>query len=334
MTGPATGVAPAGFKDRSAWLVVFGIVEILLGGLCALMVPAYLAIVALEGAGPGVGGPASLRTAIPSLSFYLLLAVVFVWLGIGSLLARRWARTLMLMVSWIWLLCGVVVMAAFVLFAPVLIDLLTFDASGSATLTWAAMAIVTGLLAVLYVVLPGVFVLFYRSPSVQATCEMRDPRTAWTERCPQPVLALSLSHALLAWFLLGMVAYDWAVPVFGVVWSGWRGAAVVLVCVGWCLYLAWGTYKLRVGAWWLAMALAIATTVSAVVTFRRVGEMAWYAAMGLPPEQLALLREILETRSWVTSASLVVFGAAWVAYLLRVARYFRGDGAAGPTAGA
>jgi len=41
--------------------------------------------------------------AIISILFYALLAVLFVWLGIGSIMARRWARALVLVSSWFWL---------------------------------------------------------------------------------------------------------------------------------------------------------------------------------------------------------------------------------------
>ena len=37
---------------------------------------------------------------------------------------------------------------------------------------------------VIYIVIPGVAVLFYRSPHVKHTCEVRDPVERWTDRCP------------------------------------------------------------------------------------------------------------------------------------------------------
>ncbi len=42
------------------------------------------------------------------------------------------------------------------------------------------------------VILPLLFVLFYRSRHVKATCESYHPAPDWSEACPLPLLALSL----------------------------------------------------------------------------------------------------------------------------------------------
>ena len=57
-------------------------------------------------------------------------------------------------------------------------------------------------LGVFFVILPAVWIFFYKSRQVKATCEARDPVARWTDACPLPVLALCL------WFLffrLGLV---------------------------------------------------------------------------------------------------------------------------------
>ena len=44
---------------------------------------------------------------LPAVFFYLGLAVPFLWLGIGLIRARRWAWTLIVVFSWIWLIVGI-----------------------------------------------------------------------------------------------------------------------------------------------------------------------------------------------------------------------------------
>jgi len=101
----------APYRDRSAGLVFFGIVEILLGGLTALLIP-LMVIAAMVGSQRGASSSTDLRFILPNLVIYAMIAGVFIWLGIGSIRARRWARELMLVISWLWLVTGVVAMIA------------------------------------------------------------------------------------------------------------------------------------------------------------------------------------------------------------------------------
>ena len=49
----------------------------------------------------------NVRMMIPGIALYLMLAVAFIWLGVGSIRARRWAWTLTVVLSWMWLIMGV-----------------------------------------------------------------------------------------------------------------------------------------------------------------------------------------------------------------------------------
>src|SRR5438034_406184 len=69
---------------------------------------------------------------------------------------------------------------------------------------------------VIYVILPGAWVLFYRSRHVKATCESYDPMVRWTDHCPLPVLAVSLWLTFSALMMLVMaVVYKGILPMFG-----------------------------------------------------------------------------------------------------------------------
>ena len=50
----------------------------------------------------------NVQTMIPGIVLYFVLAVALVWLGVGSIRARRWAWTLTVVLSWMWLIMGVV----------------------------------------------------------------------------------------------------------------------------------------------------------------------------------------------------------------------------------
>ena len=95
--------------DRSTRLMLFGIFQIVLGGLCGLGGLSNL-VMATYLAGRMPQSPESeamtAGTMIPSIVFSLMLAVAFIWLGVGSIRARRWAWTLTVLLSWMWLIMG------------------------------------------------------------------------------------------------------------------------------------------------------------------------------------------------------------------------------------
>src|SRR6185369_5783408 len=85
------------FKDRRTGLLVFGILEILLGGLCLLLI-GFMALgqAMLSRTSPGAVNSQAL---VPAMVIYLGLAAIFVCLGVGSIRCRRWARALLLILA-------------------------------------------------------------------------------------------------------------------------------------------------------------------------------------------------------------------------------------------
>ncbi len=102
-------VAPS-FKDRRTDLIVFGIFTIVVGGFCALLVP--VVIFGQMMAARRLGTEFDTSAALISSAVYGLMAVVMIWLGVGSVLARRWARALLLCIGWIGLIIGLIAMPA------------------------------------------------------------------------------------------------------------------------------------------------------------------------------------------------------------------------------
>ena len=91
------------YKNRSTGLIIFGILTLLLGGLCALFIPLMLFGQTMAAKAPNAPPP-NTAMLLPGLAMYGGLAVALIWLGIGSIKARRWARALLLIFSWTWLI--------------------------------------------------------------------------------------------------------------------------------------------------------------------------------------------------------------------------------------
>lgn len=274
------------FKDRHAGLIGFGILVIIIGCLCALFVP--LVLLGQTMSARTTGTPPSLRMMVPAMMTYAVMAVVFIWLGIGSTMARRWARALLLIVSWAWLVMGIFMVVAMAVFLPASFAHMPSGGQPAASSVVAVMMIfMVGFLTVTFVILPGLLVLFYRSPHVKATCDARNPVTRWTDACPLPVLALSLllAYGAVSMFLM-LLCYHGVMPFFGFLLSGLPGGTLTLVIIAVWAYCAWATYHLNVTGWWTVLIAFGVMLVSAVLTFSRVDLMDMSRLMGYSEQQI------------------------------------------------
>jgi hypothetical protein len=180
-----------------------------------------------------------------------------------------------------------------------------------------------GFMTVLYVLIPASLVLFYGSKNTKATCEHRDPQVRWTDKCPLPVLALSLLSGVFAVGMLINSFMGWVTPFFGVFLSGFPGAIVILFYAVIMAYVSWGTYQLKIEAWWCALLMTIIWGASAVITFSRLGLMGFYEKMNLPAQQLEFTRKMVQDLSPLI---MLIFALVWFAmillYLFYTKKYF------------
>jgi hypothetical protein len=308
------------FKDRKVRLIVFGILQIILGSLCALIVP--LMILGMAAAHKRAAEGVSLKTMISPVLVYVLLAVWFIWMGIGSLMVRRWARALILISSWFWLVCGVLGFVYVLWIMPNMYDKMAENGKISqAVITGMKIGMIT-FMAIFYVIIPGLLVLFYSGRNVKATCEYRDPKIRWTDKCPLPVLAISLMAAIGAISMLSMGIYNWTLPFFGVLLSGTAGAILVFVVIFLYAYAAWGLYKLDIKAWWVLLLMLIVWPVSMIITFSRVSIQDYYDKMGFSAQQLESMKQFnMSNMIWFCSLWAVVI----IVYLLYIRKYFVSD---------
>lgn len=306
-------------KDRSAWLVVFGCIELLIGGFLLLMLPLTILGTLLSPERPA----GSSRMLVPSIVLYLVAAVFFIWVGIGTILKRRWARALMLTASWVWLAVGIASLIVWFFVMQHLDELVRGQAPGelSTGVLVVVKLVVSVFLLLVYGLLPVVFVLFFRSPSVRATIELSDPKIRWTDRCPPQVLSFVLALGYCGVSFLAMLAFG-AAPLFGRLLTGLPAAALILASAGVSGYLTHAAYRLRPAAWWGSLFLFTFWAASSALTFARrdVGEM--YSAMGLPEDQIEAMKALGMGRGYMVFVS-VLSGALLVAYLLYLRRFFR-----------
>ncbi|MCH7556232.1 MAG: hypothetical protein IIB56_02115 [Planctomycetes bacterium] len=310
------------FKDRKTGLVIFGILHIIFGGFCALMVPlmilGMIASIALDKSGAAPMSPAMM---IPAVLLYTLIAVWFICMGIGSIKARRWARALVLVSSWLWLISGISGVIFMLLLMPDMYEKMGESGQMPPVAARIMKYVMMGFMTVFYVIIPAALVLFYGSKNVKATCEFRDTKVRWTDKCPLPVLALSLIFGFWAVSMLSMGLYGWVIPFFGSILTGLSGAVVVLLFISLAGYVAWGTYRLSINAWWCAVLLIIAWALSMAITFSRVSILDFYEKMNFPEQQLDAMKQFSISQDYMV-LFFVLWAAAFMGYLLYTRRYF------------
>jgi hypothetical protein len=319
------------YRDRSTGLTVFGSLTILLGCLAFLLILVMMAGMLAAARATNTQTPHSpvpVTAMLPAIMVYGVVGVSLVWLGIGSILARRWARALLLIFSWGWLFMGLFAMIGMLFFVPKLIA----SASGApATHHGLPSSTIIGVmvfmflfLGVFFIIVPAVWIFFYNSRHVKATCEARNPLTGWTDACPLPVLALCLWLLFTVPMMLLMPVIGHGVmPFFGMFLSGAAGTVFCLVFSVLWAYAAWLLYKMDVRGWWLIMIAMLVFMMSSVLTYAQYDMTEIYQRMGYPQSQIDLMRKsgLLagHRMNWFIMLSMVPF----FGYLLFVKKYLR-----------
>jgi hypothetical protein len=312
-------ITPA-HKDRTLGLIIFGVVSILIGACCALLVPLMFLSVALSET--VTGGGVDVRSAWSASALYGFMAAVFVWLGIGSIRARRWARELLLSLSWIWLMTGICSLVIGILVVPAVVGKTGVDTGIPPEMTMIVMLVIFGLIGSLYVVLPALFVLFYRSPHVAATCRARHPDPQWVDACPRRLLTLMVVWVLFAVSALLMPAYNFFFPFFGIVLTGVVGATLWALVLAVCVALAVGTCRKAPWAWWGGLALTLVFTLSSALVTLRLDLSEIMGLMKLPEDQVAMMDTLPMFDGWVLVFGTVFVWGTFIFYLMTLRQYF------------
>ena len=316
------------FKDRSTGLTVFGILTLLLGCAAGLMVLMMLAATSVAPTNPNTP-PTPLASVILVIFMYGGLAVSLIWLGIGSVMARRWARALLLIFSWAWLVMGIILMPVMGFFLPKVwenmpaINGRPAMPPGAITIMMIVMLLVVGFF---FVLLPAIWIFFYSSRHVKATCERRDPVTRWTDACPLPVLGMCLWLLMSVPMMLIMpVMSHGLMPFFGMLLTGLPGSFLWLVVAALYGYCAWRLYKMDVRAWWITLVVILLFTLSNVITYSEHNILEIYHAMGYPQAVIDQIQKMgMFTGNSMAWMMLIVM-VPCLGYILFVKKYLPGS---------
>ena len=299
------------FRDRRGGLVAFGILQILIGLVCALFVLVLAAALELTSR-RGMAPPTNIA---PAFVIYGAAAFYFITVGTGSMRTRRWARAMSVAFSAAWLAIGVAIVLSGLLFLQ---RTLVFVRPSETTLV---VGLTAAILIVAFIVLPLALFLFYRREDVQATCESYDTTIRWTDRVPWPVLAVATLLGFTSFATLANVGAP-VVPFFGLALTGASAALTMLTLSGFFGFLTVQWIVLRKSAWWTTLLLHVIGGIIAMITLARgdVGEV--YAKMNVPREQIQAMQLDTLGRSPALWLILILVWAAYLGVLLYTRRYF------------
>jgi hypothetical protein len=318
------------YRDRGTGLVVFGVLQIILGLLAALMIH----LVALGAFVSRLGPSGTMRPGqfFSGVATYAFLAAALLALGIGSVQMKRWARALTLVTAWYWLIMGALVTVLLTAVLPVITRgaLAQMKRGGasppspemSAGIMAVFLTLIIVFMAFFLVLVPIAFVIFYSRKDVAETCRRRDPVERWTDRTPLPVLGAGVVFFTGALYLLltGMTMPMF--PFFGRYLTGIAGSLCFIIMAAIDVYLAVALYRLQSSGWWIAVFATAIRLVSIALTYARADLMQAYSKMGMSDAQLQMLNSSPMLRGHVFLWWGLISMLAFFGYLLWLKRYF------------
>jgi len=336
---PAPAPSPVPYRDRSTLLAIFGVFQIIFGLMAALMIPLIALSAFMSRLAPG----SSMRPGqyVSASATYLFIAGALICLGIGSMRAKRWARSLTLVVSWYWLIVGVLITILLTAVLPVSMRAAlqaqqnAAGASSSGVSTGVMAVILTIMIvfiAIILIAVPIAYVVVYTREDVAATCRYRDPAASWTDRAPLPVLGASVVFFLGSLYLLVTGVSTPVFPFFGRYLTGIVGSACFVVLAALDAYLAIALFRLKSVGWWIAILTVPLRVFSMALTYARADLMQAYSKMGMSDTQLQMMQSNPVLRGhvilwWSLLSMVILFG-----YLLWLKRYFKSKEVSSPAA--
>ena len=313
-------------------LIFFGVVQILLGALCLLAVIGMIAAQFAPARPEMMASKPPPTAMIPGVVLYLGIATWLVWMGVGSIWARRWARTLILVAAWVLLMSGIHALVTMQMFMPEL----SGQTIGGKTITPAMASgmnwMFYGTISIFMFLIPGVLLLYYSRRHVREIVEYRDPQARWTDKAPLPVLVLCgfLLTVVLSLVTLGYTG--WVIPLFGVIIDGFSGAMAATLSALLALYAVRKLYSLERIGWRLVFALTLFWSVSMMVTFLQVGPAEYFNAVKTPPwqiEQAPWIKESMKMNEAGLMLNFAVTALLFLGYTVYLKKYFKVNSSAG-----
>ena len=300
-------------------------------GAYSLFAFQFLSQVNPEGAPPGFDSVRPMMTLTGILYFGFGLGVA--WLGVGSILTKRWAWKLAVSLGWLWVLLIVLTAVSYSFVLPQFIRQMSAMASsptlpggGSSPPPAGGMeiAMIVGMaIGLLFYLTPGVIlIVIYSLRSARTTCEYRDPKPRWTDAVPIPVLMLWLLFVILVFGLIAFAPAYWgliSIPGMGV--RPPIATAIWAIIVPLLILAIRDLGAMRPRGWWISITVTIVGTVGSVAVMQGYDIMEVYRDMKFDEAQLKQMESIVSGLDlWIPAAAA---GTILTGYVFWLKRFFQ-----------
>lgn len=324
---PDVALGPA---NRKGLLMAMGIILICFGamaGCMTVLMPVGMAFQQVAANNPAATQAGFTTTEqsplhlVVAMLIYGLIAGGLIWTGIGSIRAQRWVRPIVLIFSTMWLAIGCVVLIAMIISLPMMQKSMQAAAPTGPPGMLAMIVAMTVLFSfILYIVIPGAFLLCYRLENVRLTLDYFDPTIRWTDRCPISVLGMSIGSAVFAVGSAWGLVYP-VVPIFGYILKGISAAiffgAVALAFVTAAILI----YRQKMLGWNLAVGLLLLFVVSTLVNMVRLERME-FDTTGMNAQQIEAVQSSPFANMLILGAVTLITNAACLLFAFRIRRHF------------
>lgn len=247
---------PDSGKQRESGMVVLGLTQLSFGalGMLGTVIGFIDGLITLYTEGLKYDQPTFDDAS--SLWGYFWISAFLIFLGIGTINAYRWTRSLAIAVAWIMFIAALTNVVTGVRLSLLLSTLsqagvdLYHETGGTA---FKPVIIYISLCRWL-LGLALLMVFAYSNKRVRATCERLHPEPCWTDRLPMSVLFLTCLMVIS-----GMWTLNWLKPVqlsfHEIPMSMLVKNVGVLLLVFTCFLSAWGLFRLKLWGWWVGLLL-------------------------------------------------------------------------------
>lgn len=328
MLYPEETLQPLPFKDRKGRLIAGGILQIIAGICCAFGLAAtVLAIFIFRDLAEETDKHVFNTPILFGICMYAAAMLWFLIVGLGSLSMRRWARALALITAWVGLVTGTATAAGMLISIPMTSQMLSHTKEMPSDMGYIFAIIGMIVVAILYIVFPGILVLLYSGKQVKQTCEYYNPQPSWTDKRPLPVLAASIMLCLQPCSLFFVFAYVQNVWIVGPWFQGFLVLLPTTLAVLLFLVIARGFFRLRTWAWWSAIIVSSLLFGFNIVTYAKMDPMAMLENMGIDKEALGDMNMNMEAMkgnpsAWIPSLIMML---CLLSFLVYTKRYFKNN---------
>jgi len=313
------------YKDQRVGLIIFGSLGILAACLCGLLCLLFVAVTVRAAGDVAQTTPATL---VQFIGFYGGVVVALIWLGVGSIMCKKWAAAVILAVGWLWLICGTIGLMVLLGMHDVFDRAMMQAFKDAGQMPPQGVVMTTKIVAFLFfslinLVIPAAIVFFYSRRATRLTCATRDPRPRWTDGIPIPALMAAAMLALSAYGVILSVANP-AWPIFTILLKGALARIAILVQGTLLALAAWGAFRLKPWSWWLGWLVPLFMMLSFTVFIYTAGMNSYLEIFGADANQRKVLETspFVETRSWLWL--FIAYPIVFTAFMLWVKRHFTG----------